>query len=199
MALGLEFRGDEGTEHELMHRQAYSAVARLRPLAVQRVYEIGSREVNGGIRPLFDDAVEYHGIDVAPGPGVDAVADGASYEPPFQPDCVVCCEVLEHAFEPQAIVETAARVLAPGGAFIVTCAGPGRLPHSAVDGGPLRAGESYQNISGLQMRHWLRAAGFEAIYVELGRGVRAGRVDPDATDGDLYALATKPLEAARHG
>ena len=62
--------------------------------------DLGARDFNGGVRDLFPDAASYVGVDLAPGAGVDVVADapptGAQAgEPP--PETVVCCEVLEHA------------------------------------------------------------------------------------------------------
>jgi len=38
------------------------------------------------------------------------------------------------------------RMLEPGGMFVMTAAGPGRAPHSAVDGKGLQPGEHYANI-----------------------------------------------------
>jgi hypothetical protein len=143
------------------------------------VYEIGSRNVNGSIRGLFPDAEGYHGIDLVDGPDVDAVADAATYVPPVVPRTVVCCEVLEHADTAEQIVRQAARVLAPGGRVILTMAGPCRMPHSAVDGGQLRAGEFYRNVSPGVLRAWLSDFADVAV-VE----------NTDA--GDVYATAVKP-------
>jgi SAM-dependent methyltransferase len=64
-----------------------------------------------GIRPeVLDD------------PNIEIVATRAE-ELPFEPesfDAVVCTEVIEHLFRPHELVEQIARVLKPGGAFIVT-------------------------------------------------------------------------------
>jgi hypothetical protein len=43
----------------------------------------------------------------------------------------------------------------PGGLLIITAAGPGRAEHSGADGGPLRPGEHYRNISPLALLAWL--------------------------------------------
>ena len=82
-----------------MHAAARSFVERwIRP-DDDPVIEIGSRNVNGGLRDLFPRAPEfqtYVGIDVQDGPGVDIVADAAQWTPPEPAACVICCEVLEH-------------------------------------------------------------------------------------------------------
>lgn len=164
-----------------MHQAAFDFVtATIRAHGARGpVYEIGSRNINGSIRMLFSVAEGYHGIDLEDGPDVDAVADAATYVPPVVPQTVVCCEVLEHADTAEQIVRQAAQVLAPGGRVILTMAGPCRMPHSAVDGGQLRAGEFYRNVTPDMLRDWLR--GFEHI-----------ALTENADAGDLYATAVKP-------
>lgn len=139
-----------------MHAQAYEFVkgvlrAELAVLAnAERldrygVLEMGSRDVNGSVRDLFPRGVAYVGVDREPGPGVDLVMDAAAVVG-MTPAIVVCCETLEHEETPERLIRHAARILVPGGLLIVTCAGPGRKPHSGIDGGRLRAGEHYRNI-----------------------------------------------------
>jgi hypothetical protein len=154
-----------------MHTAALMAVADMlnRLPAPTRVLEIGSRNINGSVRGLFDGVV-YEGIDVAEGPGVDVVADGATYVPTLPPDCVVCCEVLEHAPTAADIVRHMGAIVAPGGSVIVTCAGPGRAPHSAVDGLVVREGEHYANVSHVDMQAWFREAGIRPVYLHEGGG-----------------------------
>jgi len=123
-----------------------------------RVLEIGSREINGEVRSLFRKAESYTGIDLAPGAGVDLVADGATFVLEAPPDRIVCCEVLEHAPNAAAILANAWRQLAPHGWLVVTCAAPNRAPHSAVDGGPLRPGEFYRNLTPRDVHDALKPA-----------------------------------------
>lgn len=165
-----------------MHDHAYHAVAQLLQLVPvpTRVVEIGSRTVNGSIRPLFA-ACAYTGVDCRPGPDVDVVADGATYAPAEAPDCVVCCEVLEHAPDAGALVANMARMLAPGGSLLITAAADPRPPHSAVDGGPLQGGEYYQNVAMNALESWLLEAGLRVVDL-MHREDR----------GDLYAAAVKP-------
>ena len=93
---------------------------------------------------------------------------------------MLCCEVLEHTRAASAIVRNAHALLAPGGHFVVTAASAGRPPHSALDGGPLRAGEYYRNVDRRDLAGWLVGAGF---------AVEALEFHPER--GDVYALARK--------
>ena len=164
-----------------MHPEAYTWWSRkAREIGrVRRVIEIGSRDINGSIRALFA-CREYVGIDIAPGPGVDLVADGATWRPELPADLVVCAEVLEHTPVAPLVVLNAAAMLVPGGRFLLTCAAPGRAPHSGVDGAALRPDEFYRNVDEDALARWLDMAGFvgrETVY-------HPGR-------GDLYAAALK--------
>lgn len=149
----------------------------------RRVLEIGSRNINGSLRdafPYFPGPARYIGIDVAPGPCVDAVASGADYEPPWAPDTVLCAEVLEHVpdAEAEAICQNALRVLEPGGYLLLSAAAEPRAPHSAIHGGKPEPGEFYRNVTARHLRDWLR--GFDCL---------KGSVHPR---GDIYVLARKP-------
>lgn len=162
-----------------MHDQAYAFVRRTlegRPPPT-RVLEIGSRNINGSVRPLFPGA-QYVGIDVLHGPGVDVIADGATFLPPFMPDCLLCCEVLEHARQAETLVRHALELLPPGGLLILTCATEPRAPHSAITGQSLSPGEFYRNVDPDALETWLT-----------GCVAHAREVDPVA--GDLRVWGTR--------
>lgn len=178
-----------------MHAAAYQFVEAMvedprwtRPPGL--VVEIGGRNVNGSIRELFTlspdpecvDHVRslqrYLSTDIAPGPGVDLVVDGATLTLDEPAAAVVCCEVLEHTPAAEAIIANACRLLMPGGILIVTAAGRGRLPHSAVDGLNLRSGEYYRNVETSDLESWLSACREAAVFYA-----------PDTRD--VYGVARK--------
>lgn len=62
------------------------------------VVELGAANVNGSIRSFAHSKAKYVGIDLAPGPGVDLVAECGSQLPikPQSADIVVATSVFEH-------------------------------------------------------------------------------------------------------
>lgn len=167
-----------------MHDEARDYVSRMVAALPQRrrVVEIGGRNVNGGVLDLFGEC-EYICTDIEAGEGVSVVTDGATYVPPWAPDTVVCCEVLEHAANAHAIVINAHRMLAAGGVFIVTAAAPPRAEHSGYDGQPwLFEGEHYANITEQELTDWCYPL-FASLTVEY-----------DSEHGDIRTLAIKAQE-----
>jgi hypothetical protein len=142
------------------------------------VIEFGARDVNGTIRDLFPTR-SYHGIDIEGGLGVDEVADAADWRCETPAECVVCCEVLEHTPRVEEIVASAYANLQPDGIFIVTCATDPREPHSGVDGGPLRDGEHYENVTPERLKDACWEAGFALRRMEI------------LPSGDLYVVAAR--------
>jgi hypothetical protein len=179
--------------HEGAYKFVEATVRGLPPRMV--VIELGSRTVagdwpySGPVRPLFTAAESYTGVDIAPGPNVDVVADAATFFheswPDGEPlaDTVVCCETLEHTEAAEAICLNAHRLLKVGGVFLLTAAGEGRAPHSAMDGGPLRAVDSdgmleyYHNVGRDELFGWLSVFGFATV--------------DTSNPGDIYALAVR--------
>jgi SAM-dependent methyltransferase len=165
-----------------MHAEAYAFVRQVAsgwPLPDGLVVEIGGRNINGTARDHFTGR-PYIATDIAPGLGVDVVADGARYVPPEPAAVVVCCEVLEHADNGADICANAERMLKPGGVLIITAAGEGRAPHSAVDGGALQPNEYYDNVTESTLRAWLAPFKTASVFT-------------NAAAGDIYAVATRAL------
>ena len=162
-----------------MHTEAFSFVSRFATRDALAVIEIGSRDINGTPRPLFQ-AASWTGLDLYPGPCVDWVGDCRDYVPASLVDLVVCTEVLEHARGWRQLIRVSASWLRPGGRVILTCAGPGRAPHSHHDGGGLRDGEYYGNLSADQIAEELHYAGMIEITTE-----------EHPSRGDTYAIATR--------
>jgi len=153
-----------------MHAEAFAYINAVLPANVTSILEFGSRNVNGSVRDLVPTIGRYVGVDIEPGPGADIVADAASVDVPGELfEVVVCAEVFEHAddTECQAMCSNAYRHLGDGGLFIATMAGPGRAEHSAVDGGPLRPGEFYRNVTKPQLARWLNHSRFRNVHVDV--------------------------------
>lgn len=96
------------------------------------VLEVGSFNVNGTIRDLFERC-RYTGLDIEPGNGVDIAcpaqeySGGAGYF-----DTIVSCECLEHNPHWAATIHNIVRMLAPEGLFLFTCASKGRPIHGVA-------------------------------------------------------------------
>ena len=94
-------------------------------VAGKRVLEVGSSNVNGGVRRLLESwqPSEYVGVDIAPGPGVDTVCPAEQLLARFGPDCfdvVISTEMLEHGRDWRAVISNMKAVLRPGGLLVLT-------------------------------------------------------------------------------
>lgn len=136
------------------------------------VLEIGGRNINGTARECYPKA-EWTSIDLQDGKDVDVVADATTWEPDKAYDVVVITEVFEHTADWPALLRAAYAALRKGGKLICTMAGPGREPHSAVDGRDLRDGEYYMNIEPDDLEDVLTKTKFTKVKVnKLGTDVR---------------------------
>jgi Methyltransferase domain len=166
-----------------VHSEAYAWVAAHATTDPVDVLDLGGRNVNGSPRPLFPNAASYTVLDILDGPGVDVVADAATWQPGRAYDVVLACELFEHTAVWPRIVHTAYAACRPGGRFVVTTAAPGRAVHSGVDGGPaLWPGEHYANIEPAALELALEEAGFTEILV-----------DVQPVPADVRAVATRPV------
>lgn len=169
-----------------MHDPARNFFMKMAPLVEPNssIVEFGSLDINGKIKDLFSFS-EYIGIDIVSGPGVDVVADASEWEPSHEYDAVLCAEVFEHTDKWPDICANAFRILRHGGRFIGSCAGVGRTPHSAIDGGEVRPFEFYKNIEESEMIDVLTEQGWVDIDVSYF-------MHPAPYFGDLYFTAVKP-------
>lgn len=137
-----------------------------------RVLDCGSLNVNGTIRDLFIDPVEYVGIDIVGGPDVDIVASVAEFKDnhfghdgtqPFE--VIVSGEMLEHDEFWKEDIQRMIDMLKSGGLLAVSCAGKDRPEH-----GTRRTGSEwgtnpdyYRNIEALDVEPFRDQ--FEEFYV----------------------------------
>jgi len=112
----------------MCHRSVHGFFsAELHPseVAGRRVLEVGSRDVNGTVRPFLTSlgARDYVGVDMEPGPGVDRLCDVADLAKEFASDpfeVVVTTEMLEHVRNWRIAIGNLKRVVAPGGLLVIT-------------------------------------------------------------------------------
>lgn len=161
-----------------MHGAVLDYVEANLPATAGDVLDVGGRDINGSPRHLFADAESYMVVDPQEGPNVDLVADIVGLALEDFADTVLCLEVLEHAKDWREIVAACAVACRPGGTVIVTCAGPGRLPHSAVDGGAMRPGEWYQNVTSDELAEAMTLAGLVVRAEQFDTDTRATGVKP---------------------
>jgi autotransporter strand-loop-strand O-heptosyltransferase len=159
----------------------------------KKVLDIGSLDVNGCNRDLFEDC-NYIGIDLGEGKNVDIIAAGNTYDGPDNYfDTIISTEVFEHdMFYPQTI-QNVMRMLKPGGLFVFTCAATGRPEHGTrrtdLYSAPLLSGVSdewadyYKNLEKEDIEV---INGFKDNFID-GKFSRGSRPDPD----DLYFYGIK--------
>ena len=96
---------------------------KLVPRVAGPVLEIGSKDYGNteSFRELYQD-VEYIGVDLEAGKGVDRVADltaGLGGLDPGTFALAICCSVLEHTPTPWVMAQNITRLLRPGGQLYV--------------------------------------------------------------------------------
>ncbi|MGV7223277.1 MAG: methyltransferase domain-containing protein [Nitrospinales bacterium] len=128
----------------------------------KRVLDIGSLDVNGNNRYLFDNC-EYIGLDVVPGPNVDAVGIAHMYKPSATFDVVLSTNALEHDLYWQKTLCAMLTFLKPGGLmFFSTCSTWGE--HGTKRTTPDQSGTSQM---GVEWENFFRNFSTMDIYVTL--------------------------------
>lgn len=93
-----------------------------------RVLDIGSLDINGNNRFLFNNAT-YIGLDIGQGPNVDVVCRGHEYKSDDLFDIVISSECFEHDEFWNLTIQNAIDLLRPDGLLLFTCATTGRPEH----------------------------------------------------------------------
>lgn len=89
----------------------------------RKILEIGSLDINGGVRKFFTDANEYVGIDMQEGKGVDKVLEAhdiLKVWPKENFDIVLCLEMLEHDNAFWKTINDIHKILKRGGFLIIS-------------------------------------------------------------------------------
>ncbi len=91
----------------------------------KKVLEIGSCDINGSIRAIVmkQEPLEYIGIDISEGPGVDMICPAEDILRKFGNeafDVVISTEVLEHIRDWRLVISNMKNVLKPGGVLLLT-------------------------------------------------------------------------------
>ena len=151
------------------------------------VLEIGSHNVNGGLRALFPDS-NYLGVDLSPGDNVDLVYDGINFD--FLEgrtfDLIISAECFEHNPYYKENLRDLKKHLNKGGFFIISTATTGRLEHGtsrtdlAMSPGTADAGWNYYgNISKNDLKKALLFYDYRIIFLK-----------SDHWFNDLYCVAS---------
>jgi len=120
-----------------MHPSSYNRMAefakRLKP--GDKVLDVGSMDVNGTFRDLFD-GIEYTGLDIEPGPNVDVV-EKEGFDWPWElqqtMDAVISGSTFAHARCPWALMENIEMALKPGGLACIIAPSQGPIHNPPID------------------------------------------------------------------
>lgn len=127
-----------------------------------RVVEIGARNVNGSLRDVAPQGLDYIGVDLEAAPGVDIVLDDP-YVLPFEDgsvDAILSSSCFEHSeFFWQSFLEIQ-RVLKPTGLFYLNAPSGGEFHRYPVD-----CWRFYPD-SGMALARWARSRGFATALLE---------------------------------
>lgn len=116
-----------------------------------RVLEVGSLNINGSVRQFFEKPLEYIGVDLGPGPGVDMVCSG--HELPFAEnlfDITISCECFEHNQFWEETFQNMHYCTKDGGLIVMSCATDGRPEHGTHGANPFDApftNDYYRNLN----------------------------------------------------
>jgi SAM-dependent methyltransferase len=114
----------------------------------KNVLEVGSLNINGSIRPFFEQCI-YVGVDLGAGADVDVVARGEDLAyPDGSFDVTVSCECFEH--NPAWVATLKNMIRMSSGLVFFSCATTGRAEHGTSRTSPQDApfcGDYYCNLT----------------------------------------------------
>lgn len=142
----------------------------VRRLGAVEVVEIGSQNVNGSIREVFEPPVSYVGVDFQSAPGVDVVLDDP-YVLPFADgsvDVVVTSSCFEHSDFFWLTFCEIARITRPGGLIYINV--PSNGPVHAY---PIDSWRFYPD-AGRSLAKWATRQGVPVVMLESFTTVQNG-------------------------
>lgn len=116
-----------------------------------KVLDIGSLDINGNNRHVFEHPYSYIGVDLSAGNNVDVISPGHLYDSGYLFDVVISSECFEHDMYYARTLQNMVKLLKPGGLMIFTCASTGRPEHGTLKTNPqdapflLAMGEKWAN------------------------------------------------------
>lgn len=131
-----------------------------------KVLDIGSLDINGNNRYLFENAIasgdiEYTGIDIGPGKNVDIVYKAHEFQGPDNYyDVIISTECFEHDMFYAESLKNIVRMLGHARLLLFTCATTGRAEHgtkkTSPECAPLLSGnwaDYYKNLTEQDIRN----------------------------------------------
>ena len=103
--------------------------------AVSTILDIGSQNVNGSLKDVCPEGINYIGVDFVAGEGVDVVLD-QPYKLPFEDksiDVIVCSSVFEHSQFFWVLYLEILRILRPNGLLYLNVPSNGYIHRYPVD------------------------------------------------------------------
>lgn len=91
--------------------------------------DVGSLDINGNLRDLFDIPSWYIGLDLIPGKNVDVVCPAHLYRTGFKFNTVLSAECFEHDMYWMQTFQNMIDLTQSGGFIAFSCATTGRPPH----------------------------------------------------------------------
>ncbi len=181
------------------------------------ILEVGSFDVNGGIRGLFSAAQDYTGVDLCEGPGVDCVSSGHELRyPDGSFDISLSSECFEHNPYWRETFLNMTRMTRRGGLVAFSCASRGRVEHGTGRTDPIhspgtqsRGLDYYRNLEqsdfldldleGLfsSFRFWYLPSHFDLCFVGIRRSEEStvARIPNDSEVQRLNGLMSRPYKA----
>jgi SAM-dependent methyltransferase len=101
-----------------------------------KVLDIGSLDINGNNRHVFEHPYSYIGVDLNEGDNVDVISPGHLYDSGYLFDVVMSSECFEHDMYYARTLQNMIKLLKPNGLLIFTCASTGRPEHGTLRSNP---------------------------------------------------------------